>query len=573
MKNSLAIAVIAFMAVFASTKANDYRDSIAKQYVVFQEFNIPGNGVNVADKMTEYEINSCLSRSQTGWIYLYFADNVPDSIQVALNRAKQLWEQKMPEAKTIYVMAEMSPLPDDIALETAVSYCGIPKQGCPGALSTQLTGNIMGTIESPDAIITLNSNIDWNCDAVGLYNNGTNVQTMGLRGFARCFGFGTTLRSTSGSSTSIDYYTEFPCYFDVFIYDHYNRPIIFLDKSAFPYYLTTNRVTIKGKSAKYSLYSPNPFVNGISLTYLSEPTSLMHYNIGRGDRYIYIDYATTDILNAMGWSFSSSANAGEIVNTNLTNGIISAFFESAFSIKDADQHGISSYDWTLSLRTNDGTYESATKSNAKDFAFKGVINPEDYYIDSNGMLDAMLICDYQVGVDQFTTKELYFKIDLSPVIISLHSFEYTTEEEYLYSIRFVVESKGANRIRVKVEQEYDPSDLRIKEYSQGDRTDVEINHIDQLGRCWIEVTAYNAYSTAIERKALPAFYNSSSQMVYINPLNNICQTGSAVVRTLGGMTVYQGPELDVYDKVLKTGIYVLTIWNSKGVSHNKICIQ
>lgn len=548
--------------------------SSAKQYVTFREYNIPGCGISVSE--TAISENSLDSRSSYGndnWINISFENNVPDSIRRAINHAKKMWERKLSDAKPVYVVAEMAPLSNEIALETAVSYCGGELiQGCTGALASQISGNIMGAVDSPDAIITLNSDLSWNCSTENTQQSGFNVTTMALRGFARCFGFGSCLRPIEGQTDGLEFETGFPSRFDLNILNRYDGLVYYLNSSRKYAFLTDGRATVKGKNAKYPLYTPSPFDYGKSVVYLSLPTSLMHYDIGVNDKFISIDNATLDILNQLGWSFVISAQGNDIECSDITNnGVVSAYTQPSFSIKDRNELGITEYNWNLSVRGKDGKYSTCLVGNDADFTLPEITSADAYLIDSEGMLDAILECDYIAGGQTYSAQSRIFNIDMKPIITSVHDIVLTPGEEYTYTISFTVEYRGANKISVALREETNDN-IRRYDFNQPLSVNVVTGRVDQWGKCWVEIEAKNIYGTAKRRLDFPVYSDLANAIAGVNAESEVSDS-HITIYTLQGRVAYEGAKSDFHVGILSAGIYIYAEQCAEEMRTSKIVVQ
>lgn len=548
--------------------------SLAKQYVTFREYNIPGCGISVSETaISENTLDSRGSYGNDNWINISFENNVPDSIRRAINHAKKMWERKLSDAKPVYVVAEMAPLSNEIALETAVSYCGGELiQGCTGALASQISGNIMGAVDSPDAIITLNSDLSWNCSTENTEQTGFNVVTMALRGFARCFGFGSCLRPVEGHTNELEYETGFPSRFDMYILNKNGGLVYYLNSTAKYAYLTDGRATVRGKNAKYPLYSPSPFHHGKSLVYLNLPTSLMHYDIGNSDKYISIDNATLDILNQLGWSFAISAQGNDIECTDITkNGVVSAYTQPSFSVNGSNELNISDYNWNLSIRDKDGKYSTYLVGSEGVFTLPEIAYVDTYMIDSEGMLDAILECDYVAGGQTYSAQSRIFNIDMKPIITSVHGIVLTPGEEYTYTISFTVEYRGANKISVALREETNDN-IRRYDFNQPLSVNVVTGRVDQWGKCWVEIEAKNSYGTAKRRLDFPVYSDPANATAGVNAESEDSDS-HITIYTLQGRVAYEGAKSDFNVGIFSPGIYIYTEQCAGDMRTSKIVVR
>ncbi len=291
------------------------------------------------------------------------------------------------------------------------------------------------------------------------------------------------------------------------------------------------------------------------------------------DAYSHEALETVNRCGTKDLSIDAAEIKGGIVCYDCEDYVISAFRKYVFSVDDVDKSAITDYEWKLMLRNRDGFFEQAARTGTEDFLFSGVYNPEDFQVDEGGFIESILICDYKIGSKRYTTEVYPFHIDMAPVIEAMHSFNFTPGDEALYSMSFVVDSKGADRICVQLTQAYDISDIRKKEYSEGDRTEVFIARIDQWGKCWLEVTAYNAFSSSVAKKEFPKYDDLANVEEVVVNTSFDGDKGEARIFSLDGVVVYQGPELASYNDVLGRGIYVISVCRHGKTTTSKLSLR
>lgn len=83
-----------------------------------------------------------------GNIILIYDETLPDSIKIALDVAKDLWESKLPTKQPVYIQTDFQSCGEDISMITDILLTEEPK-GCPTALCSQLSDIAYGSPESP----------------------------------------------------------------------------------------------------------------------------------------------------------------------------------------------------------------------------------------------------------------------------------------------------------------------------------------------------------------------------------------------------------------------------------------
>ena len=244
--------------------------------------------------------------SNKGCIVLSYDEDLPDSIKIALIAAKKMWESKLPSKQPIFISIIFEPLGDSISMVSEVAYCETPNiLGCPCALASQLANIPYGTQEAPDGIIVLNSDKEWNCRFTDIISPNYNLPTMVLRGIARCLGFGTCIFDEGSNVYSFRY--GYPSYFDKLLYYNGNALSNVKERSSeMAEFVTSNDVFASTQNNKYKIYSPNHFVNHVSLSYFDNVNSLMSFTLGQGNVILDIDDSTLDVLGKLGWNLSYS---------------------------------------------------------------------------------------------------------------------------------------------------------------------------------------------------------------------------------------------------------------------------
>lgn len=262
--------------------------------------------------------------NNSGDIVLVYDEFLPDSVQISFQAAAKLWESKLPPIQPIFINIQFEPLGDDVSMITETAYLVESElEGCPCSLASQIVGSSYGSIEAPDGIIVLNSDINWNCqfseDSISEFNLPTAI----LRGITRCLGFGSSI--IEKSSDKFSYNNNYPTYFDKLLYCG-NRPLtsVSVESTEMADFVKSDKICAVTETQFHKIYAPNEFIPDVSLCYFDNKSSIMSYYIGSGNIDLSIDDDTVDILRAIGWNLQPSGLSIDCNNIS-DNGIGSSY--------------------------------------------------------------------------------------------------------------------------------------------------------------------------------------------------------------------------------------------------------
>lgn len=328
--------------------------------------------------------------SQAGQIFLTFYDeSIPDDIRNAVIRAKETWESKLKNKYPIYVDIDYAEYIEDVAVITDVFFYGERDNG--PALSSAVLAQVNQRSDvEQDAIIAINPSVVWDCSYDGSSaTEEQNLYSAMLRAFAACFGFGSSI-SVDGVTGGVGFQiANTPSDFDELVFsanglklkdysdDYVNLKQFCEGKLGSPIYVLT-------RDSYHTLYVPSNFTECVSMRYLNNVSSLMHYDIGRGDKRLAIDDVTVEVLNALGWNIFS-ADAVKIVCDDIAeDGIGSAYKSHTFSLDGCDGVSIGDPRWTFSVCDENGTPVSVQSGTNTTFMVESLQNPDSYPLNGNG---------------------------------------------------------------------------------------------------------------------------------------------------------------------------------------------
>lgn len=541
-------------------------NGIERHYIRFQEKAIQGFSPTVVAPMPD---KSERTSSSKGCIVMTFDPSVPDSIRVALNAAKEAWEAKLPAAQEIYIQATMEDIGDGITMLTDV-YC--EDDGCPQSLESQKIGHPKGDYDYPDGAIFLNSKISWNCSFSIDATDGYNAYTIGMRGIALVLGFGSSIYRPDDNLNIYEYSLGIPTYFDKRIHNgntylHTINP----HSDIFSCLITSNSLYIKGKEKEHNLYAPNPYSPYISLMYLDDITSLMHFAIGKGDKKYEIDDNTIDILNGIGWDFPHKENALTIKCSDIAeDGIGSAYTSHTFSLNTStNSSNISSYKWTFSLKNKKGLYEQISTASSVNFDIDPIVDENEYYVNVNGDLDGKIECEYTIASQTIEAVPFFISLEQKPEILSIGNIKKIQIDSFSFYLTCDVTYRGADYLVVEIEED-GVSTSKYSTVFEPYIAHVRTPGLSDLYYNWITITVHNKYGTTSETVEYAPIYkftgnNTKSKLQEDNTIE--------IYQLANNRMIFKGAEVDLSISSLPSGFYMKRVVYSDGTfKTNKIFI-
>ncbi|WP_303330946.1 hypothetical protein [Bacteroides acidifaciens] len=500
-----------------------------------------------------------------GNIVLTYDDSLPDSVKVVLTAAKEMWESKLPAKLPIFISVVFEPMEPDIAMVADVLYCEdgeVP--GCPCALAPQLTGHLISSVESPDAVIIFNSEIDWNCNFADHVATNSNLMTMALRGITRSLGFGASIYEST--KDSFYYYFDFPSYFDNMLYNN-GRCLSTLTQgsSEMAQFVKSNNVYLKTSSNQYKIYAPSQYKPYMSLAYLDDNNSLMSYSLTQGDVALNIDEKTVDILRAIGWDFPVTGL--NIVCDDISdNGIGSSYTSHTFSLAKSNT-SISKYNWRFYLKNKSGQFVLISSSQSPTFTIAKIESENNYYININGDLEGRIECDYIANGTNYSATPFALSLELKPVIFSIDNITVVKQTQHTFSLLFNVRYAGADNLSVEVEEEYN-SVVRDYDFYEPFIAHVKTGNITSSYYSWVTIIVTNKYGSTYETMEYEPAYNVAGNVqsgIDETTPNDINDVQKILIFRIDGTIVFDGSPIELADYCVSPGIYF-----KRSIHHNGI---
>lgn len=427
-------------------------ESVTLQFVEKYSPNCNANYGNSSILPKQERLNS-----NAGDLNATYDENMPDSIITCINAALDIWSSKIGTSVPIYFNFRYQDLGENDIVST-IKYDEHEGKWIPCSLKATLLNDTIRIAPTPDAIIQVNSNIDWDCSykenqPLGKYNLSVGL----LRAISRAFGFGTSIKTDRRGNLSFgvqDSYTDF----DELIFSSNGTWLKNLSESQLPDFVApSNGVDIYAlkQSPQYKMYAPPAYEQYRSLVYLDNKESLMHYDLGIGNRYLTVDDVTSDILSALGWNVRDNASVKIVGNGIGENGIASAYTSHSFTIEQAGSSGsIQNPHWEYSLPLKDGDYTVVKIGNTLNFEIPAIDDETKYEININGDIYGRITFTGTLNGKE-VSDNYRISLELKPAITDIQIIDVVNNPAtYSYDVHYVVYYRGAEKITVSVEEEY-----------------------------------------------------------------------------------------------------------------------
>jgi len=509
-----------------------------------------------------------------GNIVLFLDETLPDSIKIALNVAKKLWESKLPSKQPICISVSFEPLENDLSMIADVSYAEFEDlQGCPTALAAQILDLPYGNIDTPDGIIVFNSNINWNCNFSTDTPSEYNLPTMALRGITRCLGFGSSviedIDENGKSNGKYIFVQGYPTYFDKLLYCNSTSLSDITEGGVKMTEFVTSDNVYAMANQTHKIYAPKQFVPDMSLRYFDDTNSLMSYSFGKGHIDLSIDDKTTDILRKMGWNLSSSEL--KITCDDISeNGIGSSYSAHTFSLSKGNEN-VSNYNWKFSLKDKSGNYILISTASTENFTIEKISSPQDYFININGDLEGRIECEYTLNGKKHNATSFALSLELKPSIRSIDDITIIPYDSYGFYLTFNVNYVGADYVSVEIEEEYDAT-LRNYLFYEPYFAHIKTGNISNLYYSWVTIIVSNEYGSTYKTLEYAPSYKAGATQNDTSLAAPITET--IQLYNINGNVVFDGTPTDFLNKTFQPGIYIKKeILNNGSTKNTKIRIK
>lgn len=554
--------------VFGASSANaqerkivQYKQSVKTQTDVRKEFQ--------PIESKEQRVNS-----KAGSIRLIYEDNLfPDSMLVSIRAAVEIWEAKLCNKQPIFLYLNYYDLNDDnLSMLCDVVYFESSDGSLPSALKSQII-NDDGGVDAPDAMISFNSAVKWNCNHNSQSNiNGVNVFSSMMRAVALSLGFGTSATVFEDVPGVVFPTAPYISRFDSLIRS--NTGIWMKDLKSGSRELS-DFMSLGSQSGcviyaykdetPYKLYSPRSYELGKSLVYLDNPNSLMHYDFGIGDKRFQIDNTTIELLNAVGWNIAPNPSDPtlEIISTQLDEtGLGSAYENYIFIVKNNSNKKITNPRWTYKLFDKESgapiTIQTATSD---QFEIQPVLNPGNFYLTTNGDLKGEI--NFQCTIDgvEYSAHPYIVSLELKPIIKAISDIE-IIDHPHLNSrsVLCKVTYTGADYIVAAVEEDYSSS-IVTYHINEPFLAHLQIDNITLRYSAWIDIKVSNKYGSTMETIELSPTYIQNSFAGIEDVGSQYLEDEKIEIFNLEGVLIDTVNSIEDVYTTLASGIYIIRIKN------------
>ena len=507
--------------------------------------------------------------NQAGIIHLIPSSDIPDNVLEVAQRAKETWESKIKNKYPVYIGLEYKAFNDNDAIVTDVYYT-FNHEAVPNALNAQLIGRNDDCSDSPDAIIAINPDVKWDFRYDSSSVTGEkNLYSAMLRAFATGLGFGASV--TVDNSQGIRFAIEgHPSAFDKLVKNNDGALLSELDdysprlqqfcesKIAAPIY-------VLAADDNHKLYAPETFIENVSLRYLDNPASLMHYDMAVDDKRLAVDDETAEILDAMGWNVPT-ADAVRIVCDNIGDtGIGSAYKSHEFSLEGCDESAVENPEWKFEVLDADGRTVATQTATGMSFTLAPLKAPTSYPTNGDGDIRGVISFNGTLDGKDCMKKFAVF-LELKPKIISVSEphFEYKEDSFDVYlSVTYI----GSDYITASLEEDYS-SAVRRYRIEQPYYAAFAIKDVSYYFYSWIDLSVQNgvgtdSYSLEIEPQTKPDGPVGAQEDISVIPQDSVIE-----IYNLNGLKINEPVT------ALPKGIYIIkTASSSHGNTIRKLMVK
>ena len=340
-------------------------------------------------------------------------NEVPDSIVESFRLATNTWSARIQQGAPIKVALKWQPLDEGVAFIGDAMYRQDKNGSQPISLVAQ-SNSLYASLPN-HMLITLNSNIEWNCSMGSpISSNQMDAYSCALRGIAHGLGFGSSLVKPQ---SQIKYAGGEPSLFDRAIFGNDQKKLTDFEIGSDDFHNFISRVDLYVFSENYKLYTTDPFIDGVSLSYIDCPGSIMHSGFGCGDILYDIDETTIDILSKIGWKMPQKGGYIKSLNDVVNNNTISPYITNEFCmLGDARE-----LNWSMSVKNDKGKEIVLQESVDEIFEVPPINYDSKYQLNSDGLLEAIIKCSYTQGNERFIANPLELKVDFKPYIKSINN--------------------------------------------------------------------------------------------------------------------------------------------------------
>ena len=357
--------------------------------------------------------------------YPSYPSSMPDSLMNAIEIATSLWEERLPVHTNFQIDVSYESNSTDMSVR--VPYCRFENDTIKYASSYFQTYLQDTQRTSADGYVVFSDTAHWCCGYLGIGGGGQkSLSTAMLRAIAIVLGFGTSVRQSAEGAVYFEDHTQGSTLFEYLVFNDSNTPLSSIPKGTKRenrylrnYIESSDTLWVKYGTTRHELFSGSPFVKDKSLIFLNDTTSLMHYEMPSGSRYMTIDSTTISILQAIGWEIETSPSASIYCLGIPLTGIASAYNSYLFEISNYVPN-MDSLHWEYQVKTDSGIYQTVCQqADSLTFTFTPSTYLSSSHINPEGDIDGVVRLTYRLGGEEKTAcKKLTF--ECAPKIVSVY---------------------------------------------------------------------------------------------------------------------------------------------------------
>lgn len=472
--------VILLLAIFAL-------NSYAQEYVTLEQECICDLTTSYI-KPSDGAKRSRLSTKRGGYINVAYPDDMPDSLMVAIDMAKDVWNSFLPSGVTVNIQFLYTDLGNSDIRTEAQHHLMEDGFYYPTALFKALTHTDDSSL---DAKIKINNKTVWN---VGLSKSTTPVKNLSyslLREIARVLGFGSFIKYNAKRDTFGFYIKNEKTKFESCLFsedDIYLKDIFETERTKLRNFVkqANGYVYFGRKEESRIIYAPSTFEESKSLNRVLADGTLMSSK-EQPTVDLVIDSLTTNILREIGWK--SRTKTVKIIGEDIEDsGITSAYKKHIFHVTPSE--GIEKPMWECCLPLKDGGVERLTSSNLT-FVLPSIT--DDKYVHTiEGDINATITFKGIVGNDS-VYDSYNLTLELKPSILKVNKVNIIpTDDPYLFDIDVDVYYEGSHYLDAYVEEEYSP--IECAYFSDTPYyTRLHLKNVDSYGNAALYIKVKNRY--------------------------------------------------------------------------------
>ena len=489
-----------------------------------------------------------------------------EKIQTCIDLAASTWESYL-YGDSVFLKVQFSDSQNEDVI-TSVSYSNyeLDETSYPTALYRKMR-NLPRNTGMFDAAVIINSSVEWGI-GVGSHNGGRNLTLAFMRSIGQALGFGSSIKLDSRNRIvcELPYYTAF----DKMVF---NGNGVFMSDLGKRSPALTNfcqpantSVYVYSSDAAHKLYSPSSFVNGVSLRYLDNSTSLMSYQLP-DSMALEVDNVTREVLELIGWGLETPPTVS-IVGENIdSTGIASAYTSHRFYITPSGL-ALSNQSWTCEMPlANGGTQIIATSSGA-ELTVPALTDETSYYHTPDGEIKARI--NYSAILEGAPITATYnLTLQLKPHISYISDVVFTENvsvEDY-YDLDLDARYEGCYYLYVTVKPQYSQA-ITPYYFDTPYFAHLHLTDVDFWGSVKVTLKAVNAFGSHTRVLNLVTPEASSSRTKFTSSLKeHITDAGANVfVFDLRGRLVGTLPSQDLVEtlRLHQGSLYLMKVANEHG---------